>query len=115
MKIHYDAAKNARNIAARGLSFDRVADFDFETAKVREDVRRAYPESRSPGKGKARTRGVHGDAATAALEKGQAVHGGRCTTAHEKGQGGIPRVRCAYPGYENGARRTVVTIKVIVS
>ena len=44
MKIHYDAAKNARNIAARGLSFDRVADFDFETAKVREDVRRAYPE-----------------------------------------------------------------------
>ncbi len=46
MKIHYDAAKNARNIAARGLSFDRVADFDFETAKVREDVRRAYPERR---------------------------------------------------------------------
>lgn len=39
MEIHYDPAKNVRNITERGLSFDRVADFDFETAKIREDIR----------------------------------------------------------------------------
>lgn len=46
MKISYDPAKNARNIAERSLSFDRVVDFDFETAKIREDVRKTYPEQR---------------------------------------------------------------------
>lgn len=46
MDISYDPAKNERNIAERGLSFERAADFDFETAKIREDVRRAYPERR---------------------------------------------------------------------
>lgn len=28
------------------MSFDRVADFDFETAKIREDVRKVYSERR---------------------------------------------------------------------
>ena len=46
MEISYDPVKNARNIAERGLSFDRVADFDFETAKIREDIRKSYPERR---------------------------------------------------------------------
>lgn len=46
MEIHYDPAKNVRNITERGLSFDRVADFDFETAKICEDVRKPYPERR---------------------------------------------------------------------
>ena len=46
MEISFDPAKNARNIAERGLSFERVADFDFGTAKIREDVRKAYPERR---------------------------------------------------------------------
>lgn len=46
MEISYNPAKNARNIAERGLSFDRVVDFDFETAKIREDVRKTYPEQR---------------------------------------------------------------------
>jgi len=32
MKIAYDPAKNERNIRERGLSFDRPADFDFESA-----------------------------------------------------------------------------------
>lgn len=32
MKIDFDPVKNARNIRERGLSFDRVAEFDFETA-----------------------------------------------------------------------------------
>jgi len=46
VEISYNPAKNARNIAERGLSFDRVVDFDFETAKIREDVRKTYPEQR---------------------------------------------------------------------
>ena len=105
MKIHYDAAKNARNIAARGLSFDRVADFDFETAKVREDVRRAYPESRSPGKGKARTRGVHGDAATAALEKGRLCTAADAPRPMKKG-------RVAFPGCAALTRATGAQVVV---
>lgn len=32
MGIMYDPAKNERNIRERGLSFERAADFDFETA-----------------------------------------------------------------------------------
>jgi uncharacterized DUF497 family protein len=32
MGISYDPAKNERNIHEHGLSFDRAADFDFETA-----------------------------------------------------------------------------------
>jgi hypothetical protein len=38
----FDPAKNARNIAQRGLSFERVADLDWETAVVIEDTRRDY-------------------------------------------------------------------------
>lgn len=32
MAITYDPAKNERNIRERNLSFDRAADFDFESA-----------------------------------------------------------------------------------
>jgi uncharacterized protein len=32
LKIAFDPAKNERNIRERGLSFERAADFDFETA-----------------------------------------------------------------------------------
>lgn len=46
MDIRYDPAKNDWNIRERGLSFERAADFDFETAKIREDVRKAYLERR---------------------------------------------------------------------
>jgi len=46
MNISYDPVKNARNIVERGLSFERAAEFDFETAKIREDVRKPYPERR---------------------------------------------------------------------
>lgn len=46
MKITYDPAKNATNIADRGLSFDRAADFDFETAVFSDDTRRNYGEIR---------------------------------------------------------------------
>jgi len=46
MAITFDPAKNARNIAERGLPFERVADLDWETAVVIEDVRRDYGEPR---------------------------------------------------------------------
>ena len=46
MDISYDTTKNAHNIEERDLSFERAADFDFETAKVWQDLRNPYPESR---------------------------------------------------------------------
>jgi len=35
--IKFDPAKNGRNIAIRGLSFERAADFDFGTALFETD------------------------------------------------------------------------------
>jgi len=46
MKITFDPAKNARNIAERGLDFQQVEHFDFQTAKFWQDTRQAYPEPR---------------------------------------------------------------------
>jgi uncharacterized DUF497 family protein len=46
MAITFDPAKNARNIAERGLSFERVADFEWATAVVIEDRRHDYGEPR---------------------------------------------------------------------
>ena len=46
MAISFDPAKNARNIAERGLSFERVAELDWATAVVVEDTRRDYGEPR---------------------------------------------------------------------
>ncbi len=46
MKLIYDPAKNAKNIAERGLSFERAVDFDFETALTWVDNRKAYGETR---------------------------------------------------------------------
>ena len=46
MDITFDPAKNARNIAERGLSFERVAEIDWETALAEEDVRKDYGERR---------------------------------------------------------------------
>ena len=39
MAITYDRAKNERNIRGRGSSFDRAADFDFESAVFNTEVR----------------------------------------------------------------------------
>lgn len=44
--ITYDPAKNTRNIIERGLSFDKVALFDFDTALVHLDTRKNYGEMR---------------------------------------------------------------------
>ena len=46
VKISYDAAKNDRNVRERGLSFERVVEFEFATANICEDVRKIYPERR---------------------------------------------------------------------
>ncbi|MEO6319747.1 MAG: BrnT family toxin [Polaromonas sp.] len=46
MKIEFDVSKNDRNIRERSLSFERVADFDFETSRIWQDTRKPYPEER---------------------------------------------------------------------
>ena len=39
VEISYDPRKNERNILERGLSFERAADFEFETAEYRVEYR----------------------------------------------------------------------------
>ena len=46
VEVTFDPAKNARNIRERGLSFERVKDFDFATALVAIDARHDYGEIR---------------------------------------------------------------------
>jgi uncharacterized DUF497 family protein len=46
MPITFDPAKNARNIAERNLSFELVAQLDWETAAAVEDTRKDYGERR---------------------------------------------------------------------
>ena len=46
MEIEFDAAKNERNTVERGIPFELAAQFDFSTATIVEDTRRAYPERR---------------------------------------------------------------------
>lgn len=46
MKVSYDPRKNARNIAERGLSFERAAELDWERTSITEDGRKDYPERR---------------------------------------------------------------------
>jgi len=46
MEIEFDPAKNEKNIRERGLSFEAVSQFDFETAVFFEDSRRDYGETR---------------------------------------------------------------------
>jgi len=46
MKIDFDPIKNEKNIRERGLSFERVAEVDLNTAPVFPDTRKAYGETR---------------------------------------------------------------------
>ncbi len=46
MKIDFDPVKNAKNIRERGLSFERVAEFDFISATYLIDNRHDYGEIR---------------------------------------------------------------------
>jgi uncharacterized DUF497 family protein len=46
MQISFDPAKNAANIANRGLPFELVEQIDWATALIEEDTRKAYGERR---------------------------------------------------------------------
>lgn len=46
MKITYDPNKNQRNIDVRGLSFELVEQFDWNTARIWQDTRFDYGETR---------------------------------------------------------------------
>lgn len=46
MKIDYDLKKSEKNARERGLPFEEVAQFDWETALYVEDDRKEYPERR---------------------------------------------------------------------
>jgi uncharacterized DUF497 family protein len=46
IKIVYDENKNERNIGERNLSFEAVAQFDFDNALIKLDDRKHYPELR---------------------------------------------------------------------
>ena len=46
MVVDFDPAKNNANIVVRGLSFTRAAEFDFDTAIIKEDQRKPYLEIR---------------------------------------------------------------------
>ena len=52
MKIAFDPAKNEKNIRERGLSFERAAMFDFESALYQVDDRKDYGETRYRALGK---------------------------------------------------------------
>jgi len=42
----YDPAKSERNITLRGLSFELVSEFEWETSLIAEDIRKDYAEKR---------------------------------------------------------------------
>ncbi|OGI61482.1 MAG: toxin [Candidatus Muproteobacteria bacterium RBG_16_60_9] len=46
MSISYDPAKNEKNIAERGISFERATEFEWSSALIVEDTRKDYGESR---------------------------------------------------------------------
>ncbi|ABM58605.1 BrnT family toxin [Verminephrobacter eiseniae] len=46
MHIEFHAARNEANIRDRKLSFERAAEFDFDTAVIGQDTRKDYPETR---------------------------------------------------------------------
>jgi uncharacterized DUF497 family protein len=44
--IEFDVNKNDTNIRERGLSLERASDFDFDSAIIKRDLRKPYPEVR---------------------------------------------------------------------
>lgn len=58
MEIEYDPNKNEKNIRERGISFEKVHEFDFETALYYVDGRKDYGEKRIIALGKIHER-VH--------------------------------------------------------
>lgn len=50
-ELTYDAAKSARNVVQRGLSFELARTFDFQAALFTVDERKDYGEVRHRGLG----------------------------------------------------------------
>ncbi|HQY22130.1 MAG TPA: BrnT family toxin [Gammaproteobacteria bacterium] len=46
MKIDFDPEKSNKNIRERGLAFELIVEFDWETAIYAEDIRSLYAERR---------------------------------------------------------------------
>ena len=46
MSISYDPDKNKKNIAERGISFERATEFEWSSALIVEDSRKDYGELR---------------------------------------------------------------------
>jgi hypothetical protein len=46
MKLEFDPAKSDANVRLRGLPFDLVEKFDFDSAQIVEDSRKDYGEIR---------------------------------------------------------------------
>lgn len=46
MKIEFDPVKSGKNAHERGLPFELVKEFEWETALVAADTRATYPEPR---------------------------------------------------------------------
>jgi uncharacterized DUF497 family protein len=46
MAITFDPEKSAKNVAERGLSFELVEKLEWDTAYVKEDIRKDYGETR---------------------------------------------------------------------
>lgn len=46
MKIEFDPKKSQKNVKERGLPFEWVEEFDWETAITSQDERHPYPEPR---------------------------------------------------------------------
>jgi hypothetical protein len=44
--ISFDAAKNERNVATRGISFELAVAFEWDSALIVEDMRKDYGERR---------------------------------------------------------------------
>jgi uncharacterized DUF497 family protein len=44
--VSFDQAKNERNIASRGISFEVAGQFEWDTAVIAEDLRKEYGERR---------------------------------------------------------------------
>ena len=46
MDISFDTAKSERNLATRGIAFEQVAEFEWDSALIVQDLRRPYGEQR---------------------------------------------------------------------
>ena len=56
VRVTFDPAKNERNVRERNLSFESVAEFDFDNALVQTDSRQEYGETRYVALGNLRGR-----------------------------------------------------------